>query len=87
LLGVQSGIPQDVKDALGLAGTSHIIIITGFTNTSITGLFSLLLVVFWVSPMILRLEHRPERLDRDYSGTKKVVSGGGEKVGAMLKWG
>jgi competence protein ComEC len=40
LLGVQSGIPQDVQDAFRLTGTSHIIVISGFNITIIAGLFT-----------------------------------------------
>ncbi len=42
LLGVQSGIPQDVQEAFRLTGTSHIIVISGFNITIIAWLFTLL---------------------------------------------
>jgi competence protein ComEC len=42
VLGVQSGIPQDVQDAFRLTGTSHIIVISGFNITIIAGMFTLL---------------------------------------------
>ena len=42
LIGVQSGIPQDVQEAFRLTGTSHIIVISGFNITIIAGLFTLL---------------------------------------------
>jgi len=42
LLGVQSGIPQDVQEAFRLTGTSHIIVISGFNITIIAALFTLL---------------------------------------------
>ncbi len=41
LLGVQSGIPQDVTEAFRLTGTSHIIVISGFNITIIAALFML----------------------------------------------
>jgi len=42
LLGVQSGIPQEVQEAFRLTGTSHIIVISGFNITIIAGLFTFL---------------------------------------------
>ncbi|OGO60180.1 MAG: hypothetical protein A2032_06055 [Chloroflexi bacterium RBG_19FT_COMBO_49_13] len=42
LLGVQSGIPQQVQEAFRLTGTSHIIVISGFNITIIAGLFTFL---------------------------------------------
>jgi competence protein ComEC len=41
LLGVQSGIPQDVMEAFRLTGTSHIIVISGFNITIIAAMFTL----------------------------------------------
>jgi competence protein ComEC len=41
LLGVQSGIPQEVTDAFRLTGTSHIIVISGFNITIIAAMFTL----------------------------------------------
>ena len=41
LLGVQSGIPQQVQEAFRLTGTSHIIVISGFNITIIAGMFTL----------------------------------------------
>ena len=40
LLGVQSGIPQQVQEAFRLMGTSHIIVISGFNITIIAAFFS-----------------------------------------------
>ena len=40
LLGVESGIPQDVRNAFNDTGTSHVIAISGFNITIIAGLFS-----------------------------------------------
>lgn len=42
LLGVESGIPQDVRAAFNDTGTSHVIAISGFNITIIAGLFSAL---------------------------------------------
>ncbi len=42
LLGVQSGIPQEVQEAFRLTGTSHIIVISGFNITIIAALFTFL---------------------------------------------
>lgn len=42
VLGVQSGIHEDVQEAFRLTGTSHIIVISGFNITVISGLFTLL---------------------------------------------
>lgn len=42
VLGVQSGIHEDVQEAFRLTGTSHIIVISGFNITVIAGLFTLL---------------------------------------------
>jgi len=39
LLGVESGIPQDVRDEFNATGTTHIIAISGFNITIIAGLF------------------------------------------------
>jgi competence protein ComEC len=41
LLGVQSGIPQNVTNAFRLTGTSHIIVISGFNITIIAAMFTL----------------------------------------------
>lgn len=42
LLGVESGIPADIKDAFSLTGTSHIVAISGFNIAIIAGIFSAL---------------------------------------------
>jgi competence protein ComEC len=42
LLGVESGIPQDVQDAFEATGTTHIIAISGFNIAILAGLFTLL---------------------------------------------
>ena len=42
LLGVQSGIPEQVQEAFRLTGTSHIIVISGFNITIIAAFFTLL---------------------------------------------
>ena len=42
LLGVQTGIPNEVQEAFRLTGTSHIIVISGFNITIIAGLFTFL---------------------------------------------
>lgn len=42
LLGVESGIPADIKDAFSLTGTSHIVAISGFNIAILAGLFSAL---------------------------------------------
>ena len=42
LLGVESGIPENVQEAFRNTGTSHIIVISGFNITIIAGLFVLL---------------------------------------------
>ena len=39
LLGVESGISTDVQEAFRLTGTSHIIVISGFNITIVSGLF------------------------------------------------
>ncbi len=41
ILGVQSGIPQEVMEAFRLTGTSHIIVISGFNITIIAAMFTL----------------------------------------------
>ncbi len=41
LLGVQSGIPENVVEAFRLTGTSHIIVISGFNITIIAAMFTL----------------------------------------------
>ncbi len=42
LLGVESGIPPDIKEAFSLTGTSHIVAISGFNIAIIAGIFSAL---------------------------------------------
>jgi competence protein ComEC len=42
LLGVESGIPQDIKEAFSITGTSHIVAISGFNIAIIAGIFSAL---------------------------------------------
>lgn len=42
LLGVESGIPADIKEAFSLTGTSHIVAISGFNLALIAGIFSAL---------------------------------------------
>jgi competence protein ComEC len=44
LLGVETGIPEPVKQAFQATGTSHIIAISGFNITILAGLFSTLFV-------------------------------------------
>ncbi|MDX1436530.1 MAG: ComEC/Rec2 family competence protein, partial [Anaerolineales bacterium] len=39
LLGIETGIPEDVKDAFTATGTSHVIAISGFNITILAGLF------------------------------------------------
>ena len=40
LLGVETGIPRDLKDAFEATGTTHIIAISGFNMTIISGIFA-----------------------------------------------
>jgi competence protein ComEC len=42
LLGVESGIPRAVNEAFIATGTSHIIVISGFNVTLVSGLFSMI---------------------------------------------
>lgn len=42
LLGVESGIPQDVQNAFEATGTTHVIAISGFNIAILAGLFTLL---------------------------------------------
>lgn len=42
MLGIESGIPQDVQDAFTATGTSHIVAISGFNIAIISGIFATL---------------------------------------------
>lgn len=42
LLGVESGIPEDLNEAFSTTGTSHIVAISGFNLTLIAGVFAVL---------------------------------------------
>lgn len=47
LLGVETGISPEVRDAFNATGTSHVIAISGFNMTLIAGLLSRLLSTLW----------------------------------------
>ncbi len=47
LLGVETGIAPDVRDAFNATGASHVIAISGFNMTLIAGLLSRLLALAW----------------------------------------
>lgn len=47
LLGIETGISPEVRDAFNATGTSHVIAISGFNMTLIAGLLSRLLSTIW----------------------------------------
>ncbi|MGQ0602207.1 MAG: ComEC/Rec2 family competence protein, partial [Anaerolineales bacterium] len=49
LLGVESGIPADIKDAFRITGTSHIVAISGFNISILVAVF-MALVSRWLGP-------------------------------------
>ncbi|MBN1487913.1 MAG: ComEC/Rec2 family competence protein, partial [Anaerolineae bacterium] len=57
LLGIESGIPEDLEADFSITGTSHIVAISGFNLTLIAGVFAALAQRFagrkWQSPLAL----------------------------------